>query len=323
MVTWGILGAGSIAGALVHAIRAEGGTVRAVASRSAERVAAFATEFEIEHGLVGYDTLLADPEIDAVYVATTNDLHHRNALDAIAAGKAVLCEKPFALNLAQAEEIAAAARAAGVFVMEAMWMRFIPAIEALLAAVTDGAVGSVQSVHADFAFNAGAGPGHRLVEPSLGGGALLDLGVYTIAFAHLVLGEPSTVKAQARIGASGVDEQVATVLGFPDGSVATGYASFVAASPMEGRVVGTDGYVRVHAPFHNPDRFDVVGLDGATTINEVPHGDTGYRFEIAEVHRALRAGETESPRRPLADTLAIMKILDEVRRQIGVEYPGE
>lgn len=323
MFTWGILGAGSIAGALVHAIRAEGGDVRAVASRSADRAAAFAAEFGVEQGVVGYDTLLADPEIDAVYVATTNDLHHRNTLDAIAAGKAVLCEKPFALNLAQAEEMAAAARTAGVFVMEAMWMRFIPAIEAMLAAVDDGAIGTVRAVHADFAFISDAGPGNRLVEPALGGGALLDLGVYPITFAQLVLGAPSSVAARANLAPTGVDEQVAAVLGFEDGAIATAYASYRAASPMEAQVVGTDGYIRVHAPFHNPDRFDVIGPDGTTTVHEVPHGDSGYRFEVAEVHRALRAGETESSRRPLSDTLAIMETLDEIRRQVGVAYPGE
>ena len=323
MIRWGILGAGNIAGALVEGIRATGeGDVVAIASRSADRSAAFAQRFDIAGSHGSYQALLEDPAIDAVYVATTNDLHHRNTLDAIAAGKAVLCEKPFALNARQAEEMVAAARDAGVFVMEAMWMRFIPAIEELLGRVADGELGRLRSVLADFGFASGAGPGHRLVEPALGGGALLDLGVYPVSLAMLLLGHPTEVSARATMSSAGVDEQVVVTLGFAGGAVASLYASYVAASPIEAHILGSDARVHVHAPMHHPRRFDVI-RDGDVEAVPVPYQGAGYQFEVAEVHRALGAGETESPTRPLDETLAVMRVLDEARAQIGLTYPGE
>jgi predicted dehydrogenase len=322
-VNWGILGTGSIAGALVGGIREADGRVAAVGSRDAARAAAFAERFEIPDFYGSYEELLADDEIDAVYVATTNELHHRNTLDAIGAGKAVLCEKPFALNSHQAEEMAAAARSAGVFVMEAMWMRFIPATVALLEMVERGDLGEIRAVAADFCFRADAGPEHRLVDPALGGGALLDLGVYPISLAMLLLGEPDAISAQASIGPSGVDEQVAASMVFPAGQVSSIYASFLAESPVEAHVVGTEGRVWVGSRFHNSERLDFFAPDGSVTTHKYPKNGNGYRFEVAEVHRALLADETESPKRTLADSLAVVRVLDGIRDQIGVRYPGE
>lgn len=323
MIRWGILGAGNIAGALVDAIRAtEDGEVAAIASRSQDRADSFAARFEIPHAYEGYDGLLEDATLDAVYVATTNDLHHRNTLDAIAAGKAVLCEKPFALNAGQAEEMAQAARSAGVFVMEAMWMRFIPAIEHLLEMVGSGELGEIRAVLADFGFDAGAATGHRLIEPGLGGGALLDLGVYPISLAMMLLGNPDTVAGTAAMTESGVDGQVIATLGYGGGALATAFASFRAASPIEAHIVGSAGRVRLRSPFHHSQQLDVSTDAG---MHEVPvaYEGNGYQYEVAEVHRALAAGEFESPKRPLADTIAVMDVLDRVRAEIGLAYPGE
>ncbi|NNC93729.1 MAG: Gfo/Idh/MocA family oxidoreductase [Acidimicrobiia bacterium] len=323
VINWGILGAGNIAGALVEGIREAGGRVAAVGSRDAERAAVFAGRFDIPASYGSYEDLLGDDGVDAVYVATTNELHHRNTLDAISAGKAVLCEKPFALNAHQGEEMRAAAQSAGVFVMEAMWMRFIPATVALLQMVERGDLGEIRAVAADFSFQANAGPEHRLVDPALGGGALLDLGLYPISLAMLLLGEPTAISAQASIGPSGVDEQVAASMVFPGGQVGSIYASFLADSPVEAHVVGTEGRAWVRSRFHNSERLDVVAPDGSVTVHEYPLAGNGYRFEVAEVHRALLAGETESSLRPLADTLSVMEVLDGIRAQIGVRYPGE
>ena len=323
MIAWGILGAGNIAGALVDAIRATGeGEVKAIASRSADRAAAFAERFEISDAHGSYGALLDDSGLDAVYVATTNDLHHRNTLDAIAAGKAVLCEKPFALNVAQAEEMISAARAADVFLMEAMWMRFIPAIEELLRMAESGELGELRAVLANFGFAAHAGSGHRLVEPSLGGGALLDLGVYPISLAMLLLGRPTGTVAQAAIGPSGVDQQVGVSLRFEAGAVASLFASFVTESPIDAHVLGTEARVRLSSPFHHTQRLEVTGPSGSKTV-DLPYDGNGYQFEVAEVHEALRAGDTESRKRPLAETLAVMVVLDEVRDQINLRYPEE
>jgi predicted dehydrogenase len=324
MINWGILGAGKIAGALVEGIRETGGgRVAAVGSRDSDRARAFADRFEIPAAYGSYEDLLSDDGIDAIYVATRNDLHHANTLDAIAAGKAVLCEKPFALNATQANEMVEAARSAGVFVMEAMWMRFIPAIVDLRDLVMRGELGELRAVTADFGFQANAGAGHRLVEPSLGGGALLDLGVYPISLAMLLLGEPTSVAASASIGATGVDEQVVVSMAFPGAAVSSAYASFLAESPTEAHVIGTEGRVWVHPRFHNSERLDVVAPDGSVRAINRPKNGNGYRFEVAEVHRALLAGESESPMRTLDDTMSVMRVLDTVRAEIGVRYPGE
>lgn len=324
MINWGILGAGKIAGALVDGIREAGdGRVVAVGSRSNERAGTFAERFEIPAAYGSYEDLLSDDDIDAIYVATRNDLHHQNTLDAIAAGKAVLCEKPFALNSGQSAEMVEAARSAGVFLMEAMWMRFIPAIVELRDLVLGGVIGDVRAVAADFGFRANAGAGHRLVEPSLGGGALLDLGVYPISLAMLLLGEPDSLGASATIGTTGVDEQITVSMSFPGGAISSAYASFLADSPTEADVVGTEGRVRVHSRFHNPERLDVIGADGGIRGIHLPMNGSGYRFEVAEVHRAMLAGETESPMRTLEDSLAVMRVLDGVRDVIGLRYPGE
>ncbi len=323
MINWGILGAGHIAGAMVQGIREAGGRVAAVASRSSERAQSFAERYAIPHQYVGYDALLADEAIDAVYVATRNQQHHRNTLDVVSAGKAVLCEKPLALNAGQAQEMVAAATTAGVFLMEAMWMRFIPAVVELHELVVAGGLGEIKAVSADFGFRADAGPGHRLVEPDFGGGALLDLGVYPVSLAMLILGEPDRVSASAAMAESGVDEQVAAALTFPGGGVAAMYASYMAESPMEAQIVGTNGRARIHPRFHQPERIDVISPDGSVATIDRPLNGSGYRFEVAEVHRALAAGETESPMRPLDDSLAVMRVLDAIRAEIGVVYPGE
>lgn len=323
MISWGILGAGNIAGALVDGIRDTGdGDVVAIASRSRDRAAGFAERLAIPNAYGSYEELLENRDVDAVYVATTNDLHYRNTMDAIHAGKAVLCEKPFALNAGQAEEMVAAAESAGVFLMEAMWMRFIPAIEELISMVESGRLGELRAVLADFGFVAGAGAGHRLVEPELGGGALLDLGVYPITLAMLLLGVPDRVEATATIASTGVDEQVAATMGFADGALATAVASFTAASPLEAHIVGSNGRVHIRSPFHHPRQLDI-HTDGGVETRHLPYEGNGYRYEVAEVHRALAAGDRESGKRPLADTVAVMRVLDTIRSRIGIVYPGE
>ena len=206
--------------------------------------------------------------------------------------------------------------------MEAMWMRFIPAIEELVGMVEEGRLGEIRVVLADFGFAAGAGAGHRLVEPQLGGGALLDLGVYPISLAMMLLGAPVGAEATATMAPTGVDEQVAAVLSFGGGALATAVASFTAATPIEAHVVGSAGWVHIRTPFHHPQQLDVHTDDGVDSLR-LPYDGNGYRYEVAEVHRALVAGDLESPRRPLADTVAVMRTLDTLRSRIGLTYPGE
>jgi predicted dehydrogenase len=323
MIRWAILGTGKIADALAQAINAaEESMVAAVGSRELDKAANFADRHDVPARYGSYLEACLDESVDVVYVATTNDLHYENTLAAVGNGKAVLCEKPFALNRRQAKEMLSAARAADVFLMEAMWTRFIPAIDGLLAMVREGALGEVRAVSADFGFVANLEPGSRLIEPRLGGGSLLDLGVYPISLAMMFMGEPIDVSASSHLD-NGVDLQTAVALRFPEGRIATAFSSFLVDSSTEARVEGTTARARIHSRFHHSRQFDVIAPDQSVTEHRYPFPGSGYEFEVAEVNRCLISGEKESPRRPLADSLAVISVLDEIRRQVGIRFPQD
>ncbi len=322
--TWGIMGTGGIAIALVQAIREAGGTIAAVGSGSAERAAAFAEQWGISRSYGSHADVARDPEVEVVYVATTNDLHRANTLDALEAGVPVLCEKPFALNRREAEAMVQIARDRGVFLMEAMWMRFQPAYERMLEIIGSGRVGPVRSVQADFGFNAERrdSPSGRLFDPRLGGGTILDLGVYVATLAVAALGYPQRVGASAEFSSTGVDQQAGIVLHHAHG-LSTLATSFVSDTRMEGAVAGTEGRVRLHAPFHHSPLVTVEQGGAVVETFDTSYEGSGYRFEVDEVHRCLDEGLTESPMMPLDESLRMMGLLDEIRRQAGMVYPTE
>lgn len=322
-VRWGIMGAGRIAAALVEAIRqVPGGEVVAIGSTSSERASAFAELHGIPGRYSTYEDVAADPNVDAVYVATTNNLHLANTLVSVDHGKPVLCEKPFALNRRQAEEMVAAARASGVFLMEAMWMRFQPATSRVEAIVRSGRIGDLRSVVADFGFVAGPHPSDRLFDRTLGGGTVMDLGVYVVTFATLLLGPPTSITASGQMSAAGIDEQAGILLRHR-GGMSTLSTSFIADSSMEAIVAGSDGHIRVHAPFHHSPRLTIERRGEVVETIDTSYEGSGYRFEVEEVHRCLLEGATESQRMSLDDTLTVMSTLDEIRDQIGLVFPGE
>lgn len=324
MINWGILGTGKIAAALAVAIgEAADSQVTAVGSRTLSSADEFADAHDIPNRYGSYLEACNDDSVDVIYVATTNDLHHRNTLDALGAGKAVLCEKPFALNRRQAAEMIEAANQSGLFLMEAMWTRFIPAVRAMMDLIGQGGIGEVKAVSADFGFVADLQPGSRLIDMQLGAGSLLDLGVYPISFAMMVLGEPIAVAATSHSTETGADLQTAFALKFPEGRVATGFSSFLVDSASEARVEGSQARLRVHSRFHHPTRFDVIYPDQSVEEHSHPYDGSGYRFEVEEVNRCVAAGKAESDIMPLSDTLAVIGVLDEVRRQIGLIYPQE
>lgn len=322
--TWGIMGTGGIAVALVEAIREAGGDIVAVGSGSAERAAAFAERWDIPRSYGSHAEVARDPDVQVVYVATTNDLHRDNTLDALEAGVPVLCEKPFALNRQQAEAMVRAARDRHVFLMEAMWMRFQPSHEQMLEIIASGRIGPVRSVQADFGFNAHRreSPSGRLFDPRLGGGTILDLGVYVATFAVAALGYPERVQASAERSSSGVDQQAGIVLHHTHG-LSTLATSFVSDTRMEGAVAGTEGRIRVHAPFHHSPLVTVEQGGAVVETFDTSYEGSGYRFEVDEVHRCLDEGLTESPKMPLDESVRMMDLLDEIRRQVGVVYPSE
>jgi predicted dehydrogenase len=320
-VRWGILGPGGIAAQFAKDLPlVPGAELAAVGSRSAATAAAFAERHGFARAHGSYAELAADPEVDVVYVATPHAYHLDAAMACIEGGKAVLVEKPITLDLASAAALIQAARTRGVFLMEAMWMRFNPAIRKIAELVEQGAIGWVSAIHADFGLQGPFDPGHRLRDPKLGGGALLDLGVYPINFAHLIMGTPASVQAWAHLTPEGVDETTGVLLGWQAGAVAALTCSINGNSRNGASITGTDGRIDVPPGFFVPREFVLSRPGRAAETFQLDFAGGGYRFEAAEVQRCLLAGEPESPLMPHATTLEIMGLLDTIRDEVGVVY---
>lgn len=322
-IRWGVLATGGIAATFTRDLATlPDADVVAVGSRSIESAARFADRFDIPRAYGSWAELAADDTVDVVYVATPHNAHYEAAKLCLAAGKAVLCEKAFTVNLAQARELVDLARSTGTFLMEAMWMRTIPAIRRMSELIADGAIGEVRMVSAHFGLLGPFEPEHRLRSPELAGGALLDLGVYPVSLAQLVLGRPISITATARLTPEGVDETTGMLFGHDGGAVANLSCSIAAGAPMTALIGGSTGWIDLGEPFFRPKSLVINRRDSVETF-DVPHTGHGMVHEAAEVMRCLRAGEIESPMVPWQSTLDVMATLDEVRRQIGVVYPGE
>ncbi|MFY1688231.1 Gfo/Idh/MocA family protein [Plantactinospora sp. WMMB782] len=323
-IRWGVLGTGWIAGRFVEDLRRlPDAEVVAVGSRTAAAAGRFASRYAIPHAHGSWAGFAADDRVDVVYVATPHASHHAATALCLDAGRPVLCEKPFTLNADQAADLVARARAAGLFLMEAMWMRCVPAIRRLVTLVRDGAIGQPRLVQADFGLVGPDDPGHRLRDPALGGGALLDLGVYPVTLAQMLLGEPDSVTGVATLSRHGVDETTALVLGYPGGALASLTCSIVADTPWTATVCGSAGRIELGRGFFRPARLSLYTGDGEPRTIEVPYQGEGFVHEAVEVMRCLRAGLTESPLAPLADTVGVLRVTDAVRARTGVRYPAD
>ncbi len=323
---WGLLGAGKIAAMFAENLLAEGLAVTAVGARSGAKAAEFADRLGIEKSHEGYDALLADPAVDIVYVNTTQNFHVAHALLAIEAGKPVLVEKSFTRNAAEAQLIADAARANGVFAMEAMWTRFVPTMVRLREWIASGVLGEITAVMSDHSQSLSTSAEGRHHNPELGGGALLDLGVYNASFAHDLLGVPTEILGRGRLTATGVDAEVSMLFVHEGGAQSTHHTSMVNPGPNNAAVIGTLGCVEVDATFYNwtsMTRFDTSRTREPVERFEPTLTSRGMHFQALEVERCVREGLGESPLMTLDDSVAVMATLDELRRQLGVVYPGE
>jgi predicted dehydrogenase len=326
-VRWGILATGGIAAAFTaDLLDLPDAEVVAVASRTDASAKAFAERFGIPRAYGSWGALAEDAEVDVVYVATPHSAHREAAGLCLEAGRNVLCEKAFTLNAREAEELVGLARERGLFLMEAMWMYCNPLIRRLKALVDDGAIGEVRTVQADFGLSGPFPASHRLRDPAQGGGALLDLGVYPVSFAQLLLGEPSDITARAVLSDEGVDLQTGMLLSWESGAHALVHCSIIGGTPVMASVTGSQGRIDIPYGFFHPDRF-VLHRDGRDpeefTADPAAGTAASLKHEAVEVMRCLRAGETESPLVPLDGSLAVMRTLDAVRDRIGVRYPGE
>ena len=328
-IGWGLLGTGTICGLMAQALAvAPGARLAAVGSRDPARARTFADAQAPQHAGVrvhgSYADLIEDPQVDVVYVGTPHTDHADSALRALRAGKAVLCEKPFTVNRAQAEPVVALAHSRRLFLMEAMWTRFVPAVAEVRRLVQAGALGEPLSVQADFGFDTrGIPPQHRLLDPALAGGALLDVGIYPLSLASFLMGQVEAVQAQAQIGPTGVDVHTTFSLRHRGGALSQGLCSLRSTTPWRAMVLGSDGRIELQAPFFHAERFLLARHGEAPVEHHLPHTGNGYAHQVEEVQRCLRAGLTESPVMPLDETLALMGCMDAMRVQMGLRYPGE
>ncbi|MGW6505505.1 Gfo/Idh/MocA family protein [Nonomuraea angiospora] len=312
---WGIAATGNIARTVGAAIAAEPGMrVAAVGSRNLGRAQALAATLGAESAYDSYERLCADPAVDAIYIATPHAQHLEVAEVAIAAGKAVLCEKPLAATVDDAEKMVRLAREAGVFLMEAMWMRFNPLIQKIAA---DERFGDLRSVHASFGFAKPYDPQHRLWAPELGGGALLDLGIYPFGLAQLLLGMPSDLRITGALAPNGVDAEAGGVLLYPGGRKALVETSLLGNYPNQASVVGTQMRADLRAPFWATPRILLSGPSMKPEEYTLDPADNGYAGELREVRAATAEGRTESSIMPLDESLAMMGLLAEARRQVA------
>ncbi len=323
-IRWGILATGNIAASLAEALNAAtDAALVAVASRRQERAEVFGDRWGIPRRYGAYADLAADPDVDVIYIATPHSEHATDITLCLEAGKHVLCEKAFTLNAAEATEAVALARGKGLFLMEAMWMRFFPAMEQLRRWLHQGLLGSIRLLQADFCFHLPYDPAHRLYDPALGGGALLDLGIYPLSLASMVMGPPESATGHAHLAPSGVDDLDSIFLSYADGARAMLSCSQRIYRPREAFIVGTDGYVKIHDIFFRPDRLTLHLRGQRPEDHHFPIAGNGYGYEVAEVHRCLRAGRTESALMPLDETIRLMQLMDELRAAWGVVYPRE
>jgi len=320
-VRWGFLGAGGIAASIAADLHHGNNMLYAVAARDADRAAAFAARFGASHSHGNYRAVIEDPDVDIVYIATTHPFHREQALMAIDAGKPVLIEKPLTLNAAHAREVLTAARDKGVFAMEAVWMRAHPLILTARTMVSNGVIGDVVAVHADFSIELDFDPKHRLYDLANGGGALLDLGVYPMNFAWLFLGRPDTQQVLGSLSPTGSDASVAMQWGYASGATAQLRCATTAWTPGRATIAGTAGSISVEPWFVNPERLVVTTNEGGES--RIEGEETAYGPQIEEVERCLREGLLESPLAPHADTIAILEQIDQARADLGVRYPTE
>ena len=324
VIRWGILGTGKIAQAMATALRdVPGAQLVAVASRNAQGAESFGAQFDVPHRHASYQALADDAGVDIVYIATPHTLHAENALMCLAAGKHVLCEKPFTMHAREAQAVVNLAREKNLFLMEAMWSRFLPAVQEARRLITEGAIGSVQQLQADIGFVASFPPEHRLLNPALGGGALLDIGIYPLSMAAFFLGPVTQVQTLAEMGPTGVDEQAVFSLLHEGGGSSSCACSMRALTPTELTITGTTGRIRLPGRFYKPDHLIVEPMHGERRVVAAPYLGNGYTHEAMEAMRCIRAGLLESPLMPHAETLDLMAVLDTMRAQVGLVYDAD
>ena len=318
---WGILAPGHIARGFVAGLKVlEGAELYAVASRSYEKASAFAEEFGFQKVYGSYAELADDPDVDVIYIATPHHLHFENTLMCIQKGKAVLCEKPFTINSKQLEILVRTARENKVFLMEAIWTRFLPGIRRTMELIKEGQIGEIKMLNADFGFQAVYNPESRLYNPFLGGGSLLDIGIYPVFLSLLLLGYPKEIKAVAKKAPTGVDESVSISLSYESGALASLHCTFTCYTKTDANIYGDKGKIQLKSQWFRPTGIILSRKDESPEELSFPAKANGYEYEALEVMECLEKGLTESATLGLDFSLQLMKLLDAIRERCNIVY---
>jgi len=322
-LNWAIMGPGDISVAFLKDLRLAGMHLEAVGSRSLERAETYAKKHSISRAYGSYEELVADPDIDIVYIATTNNAHFDNAKLALSAGKSVLLEKPFTLDASQARDLVEISKSMNVFLMEAMWTRFLPNHSVLFEKLNQGLIGTPLYLFADHNQNLPKDLHSRLYDPALGGGSLLDLGVYPISLAHRIFGKPSHIQASASLMAGNIDESVGAIFEYSGGRQALFHSSIRSSGPVKAFILGDAGRVEMEKSFYGHSSFTVFDLaDNVLFQYEGNIEGRGMQYQAMEVERCITAGLNESPIMSLDETVQIMQVMDQIRSLTGIEYSG-
>jgi predicted dehydrogenase len=320
---WGIMGPGGITITFVQDCRLVGIEFAAVGSRSTDRANAYASKYSIPKAFGSYEELVADPDLDVIYIATTHNAHFENAKLALSAGKHVLLEKPFTLDANQAKALAALAAEKDVFLMEAMWTRFLPNHVALFSKIQEDLIGNPLYVLADHNQFIPRERAARLHDSALGGGSLIDLGIYPISFAHRVFGKPESIKASASLMPGNIDESVAAIFEYSGGRQSLVHSSLRVNGPIRAYVLGDKGRVELEKPFYEHSAFTIYDMDDKAIFRYDGNIEgRGMQFQALEVEKCIRAGLRQSPIMSLDETVEIMEVMDQIRQQTGIEYSG-
>lgn len=326
-MSWGILGTGRIARKFAADLQlVKDAKLVAIASRSLHKANVFAADFPAPHLHGSYEALVQNPEVDVIYIATPHSLHYENTMLCLQHDKHVLCEKPFAMNSKQAKEMIRMAQSKKLFLMEAVWTKFLPHFMKMQELLAQKKIGEVKSLTASFGFRLRPGHPQRLTDPALGGGTLLDIGIYNVFMALSVLGKPDTIKASIAASAGGIDEQCAVQFLYNNGAIAQLFSSFLTDLPIEVSIHGTCGGIKLTSRFYEPSSKVELHEEPGTKSQVIPvkkEKGVGYQYEARHVNECLKKGLTESPIMSHADTLLLMEMLDKIRKISGIGYPAD
>lgn len=320
-INWGIIGLGKIAKTFAtDLLLSNNSKLHAVASRDIEKAKTFATDFHASKYYNSYEKLAQDPEVDVVYIATPHVFHFEYTMMCLKAGKNVLCEKAFGMNQEEVKTMISEAKNRNLFLMEAIWTRFIPATEKLLSLIEEGVIGEIKQIRADFGFKANPDPNLRLFNKKLGGGSLLDIGIYPVYLSLLLFGAPQKITAKAEISSTGVDSFLAAIFEYQNGQKSVLESSFLVDTATEAYIFGEKGYLKMHSRFHHSEKISIHISGKEVQEIDLKYKGNGYYHEITEVENCLSNNQYESSKLPHNMSLQLIQTLDRIRKKINLKY---